>query len=106
MPPNMFCQIKCPNSNCLAFSSNIRLYTPFKSLVPSLDSVGQALWESSSANKFVFGQSRAEDNWVKSHYKEGEILLYFQNFALISQEQNWNFVLDVVRKESTGFDCL
>ena len=53
-----------------------------------------------------FGYSRAEDNQAKSHYMEGEIILYLKNIELISQEQNWSFVLDAARKESEGWGCL
>merc|ERR1712158_187433 len=41
---------------------------------------------------FVFGQSGAGNNWAKGHYTEGAELV--------------DSVLDVVRKESEGCDCL
>jgi len=43
-------------------------------------------------DNFVFGQSGAGNNWAKGHYTEGA--------ELVDQ------VLDVVRKESEGCDCL
>lgn len=41
---------------------------------------------------FVFGQSGAGNNWAKGHYTEGAELI--------------DSVLDVVRKEAEGCDCL
>ena len=41
---------------------------------------------------FVFGQSGEGNNWAKGHYTEGAELV--------------DSVLDVVRKESEGCDCL
>ena len=41
---------------------------------------------------FVFGQSGAGNNWAKGHYTEGAELV--------------DSVLDVVRKEAEGCDCL
>ncbi|KAJ8588185.1 tubulin-domain-containing protein, partial [Rhizopogon salebrosus TDB-379] len=43
-------------------------------------------------DNFVFGQSGAGNNWVKGHYTEGAELV--------------DSVLDVVRKEAEGADCL
>eukprot|EP00091_Calanus_sinicus_P015259 TRINITY_DN3333_c0_g1_i2.p1 TRINITY_DN3333_c0_g1~~TRINITY_DN3333_c0_g1_i2.p1 ORF type:complete len:232 (+),score=82.73 TRINITY_DN3333_c0_g1_i2:59-697(+) len=43
-------------------------------------------------DNFVFGQSGAGNNWAKGHYTEGAELV--------------DSVLDVVRKESEGCDCL
>ena len=43
-------------------------------------------------DNFVFGQSGAGNNWAKGHYTEGA--------ELVDQ------VLDVVRKEAEGCDCL
>eukprot|EP01068_Selenidium_serpulae_P007457 Selendium_serpulae@DN4715_c0_g1_i1.p1 len=43
-------------------------------------------------DNFVFGQSGAGNNWAKGHYTEGAELI--------------DTVLDVVRKESEGCDCL
>ncbi|XP_013099722.1 tubulin beta chain isoform X2 [Stomoxys calcitrans] len=43
-------------------------------------------------DNFVFGQSGAGNNWAKGHYTEGAELI--------------ETVLDVVRKESEGCDCL
>merc|ERR1712128_190808 len=43
-------------------------------------------------DNFVFGQSGAGNNWAKGHYTEGAELV--------------ESVLDVVRKESEGCDCL
>ena len=43
-------------------------------------------------DNFVFGQSGAGNNWAKGHYTEGA--------ELIDQ------VLDIVRKEAEGCDCL
>merc|ERR1739844_225067 len=43
-------------------------------------------------NNFVFGQSGAGNNWAKGHYTEGAELV--------------DSVLDVVRKEAEGCDCL
>jgi len=43
-------------------------------------------------DNFVFGQSGAGNNWAKGHYTEGAELI--------------DSVLDVVRKESEGCDCL
>eukprot|EP00457_Paulinella_chromatophora_P007426 gb/GEZN01007449.1/.p1 GENE.gb/GEZN01007449.1/~~gb/GEZN01007449.1/.p1 ORF type:complete len:474 (-),score=83.98 gb/GEZN01007449.1/:57-1478(-) len=43
-------------------------------------------------NNFVFGQSGAGNNWAKGHYTEGAELI--------------DSVLDVVRKEAEGCDCL
>ncbi len=39
---------------------------------------------------FVFGQTGAGDNWAKGHYTNSAELI--------------NFVLDVVRKETKGYD--
>merc|ERR1712061_813022 len=41
---------------------------------------------------FVFGQTGAGNNWAKGHYTEGAELI--------------DSVLDVVRKEAEGCDCL
>ena len=43
-------------------------------------------------DNFVFGQSGAANNWAKGHYTEGAELI--------------DAVLDVVRKEAEGCDCL
>jgi hypothetical protein len=43
-------------------------------------------------DNFIFGQSGAGNNWAKGHYTEGAELV----------EQ----VIDVVRKEAEGCDCL
>ncbi|XP_041983775.1 tubulin beta chain-like isoform X2 [Aricia agestis] len=43
-------------------------------------------------DNFVFGQSGAGNNWAKGHYTEGAELV--------------DAVLDVIRKESEGCDCL
>lgn len=43
-------------------------------------------------DNFVFGQSGAGNNWAKGHYTEGAELI--------------DAVLDVVRKEAEGCDCL
>ena len=43
-------------------------------------------------DNFVYGQSGAGNNWAKGHYTEGAELV--------------DSVLDVVRKESEGCDCL
>lgn len=43
-------------------------------------------------DNFVFGQSGAGNNWAKGHYTEGAELV--------------DNVLDVVRKEVEGCDCL
>ena len=43
-------------------------------------------------DNFVFGQSGAGNNWAKGHYTEGAELV--------------DSVLDVVRKEAEGTDCL
>lgn len=43
-------------------------------------------------DNFVFGQSGAGNNWAKGHYTEGA--------ELVDQ------VLDVVRREAEGCDCL
>ena len=43
-------------------------------------------------DNFVFGQTGAGNNWAKGHYTEGAELI--------------DSVLDVVRKESEGCDCL
>ncbi|KAL3184401.1 hypothetical protein MRX96_031951 [Rhipicephalus microplus] len=43
-------------------------------------------------DNFVFGQSGAGNNWVKGHYTEGAELV--------------DSVLDVIRKEAEGCDCL
>ncbi|KAF7302768.1 Tubulin beta chain [Mycena chlorophos] len=43
-------------------------------------------------DNFVFGQNGAGNNWAKGHYTEGAELV--------------NSVLDVVRKEAEGTDCL
>jgi len=43
-------------------------------------------------DNFVFGQSGAGNNWAKGHYTEGAELV--------------DHVLDVVRKEAEGCDCL
>lgn len=43
-------------------------------------------------DNFVFGQSGAGNNWAKGHYTEGAELV--------------DSVLDVVRKEVEGCDCL
>jgi tubulin beta len=43
-------------------------------------------------DNFVFGQSGAGNNWAKGHYTEGAELV--------------DSVLDVIRKESEGCDCL
>ena len=45
-----------------------------------------------TTDNFVFGQSGAGNNWAKGHYTEGA--------ELVDQ------VLDVVRKEAEGCDCL
>ena len=44
------------------------------------------------SDNFVFGQSEAGNNWAKSHYTEGAELM--------------DQVLDVVRREAEGCDCL
>ena len=41
---------------------------------------------------FVFGQTGAGNNWAKGHYTEGAELI--------------DSVLDIVRKEAEGCDCL
>jgi len=43
-------------------------------------------------DNFVFGQSGAGNNWAKGHYTEGAELV--------------DEVLDVVRREAEGCDCL
>lgn len=43
-------------------------------------------------DNFVFGQSSAGNNWAKGHYTEGAELV--------------DSVMDVVRKEAEGCDCL
>merc|ERR1711938_267328 len=43
-------------------------------------------------DNFVFGKSGAGNNWAKGHYTEGAELI--------------DAVLDVVRKEAEGCDCL
>ena len=43
-------------------------------------------------DNFVFGQSGASNNWAKGHYTEGAELV--------------DSVLDVLRKEAEGCDCL
>lgn len=43
-------------------------------------------------DNFVFGQTGAGNNWAKGHYTEGAELI--------------DAVLDVVRKEAEGCDCL
>jgi hypothetical protein len=43
-------------------------------------------------DNFVFGQSGAGNNWAKGHYTEGAELV--------------ESVIDVVRKEAEGCDCL
>merc|ERR1712238_341671 len=43
-------------------------------------------------DNFVFGQTGAGNNWAKGHYTEGAELI--------------DSVLDVVRKEAEGCDCL
>ena len=43
-------------------------------------------------NSFVFGQTGAGNHWAKGHYTEGAELI--------------DSVLDVVRKEARGCDCL
>ncbi len=43
-------------------------------------------------DNFVFGQNGAGNNWAKGHYTEGAELL--------------ESVMDVVRKEAEGCDCL
>lgn len=43
-------------------------------------------------DNFVFGQSGAGNNWAKGHYSEGAELI--------------DSVLDVVRKEAEGCDCI
>lgn len=43
-------------------------------------------------DNFVFGQSGAGNNWAKGHYTEGAELV--------------DPVLDVVRKEAEGCDCV
>ena len=43
-------------------------------------------------DNFIFGQSGAGNNWAKGHYTEGAELI--------------DSVLDVVRKEAEGSDCL
>lgn len=43
-------------------------------------------------DNFVFGQSGAGNNWAKGHYTEGAELV--------------DNVLDVIRKEAEGCDCL
>merc|ERR1711906_39944 len=48
--------------------------------------------DSVRADHFVFGQSGAGNNWAKGHYTEGAELI--------------DSVLDVVRKEAEGCDCL
>ncbi|KAI8423475.1 hypothetical protein MSG28_012596 [Choristoneura fumiferana] len=48
--------------------------------------------KSSRPDNFVFGQSGAGNNWAKGHYTEGAELV--------------DSVLDVVRKEAEGCDCL
>ncbi|KNG78095.1 tubulin subunit beta [Plasmodium falciparum IGH-CR14] len=45
-----------------------------------------------SVHNFVFGQTGAGNNWAKGHYTEGAELI--------------DAVLDVVRKEAEGCDCL
>ena len=47
---------------------------------------------SSDKDNFVFGQTGAGNNWAKGHYTEGAELI--------------DSVLDVVRKEAEGCDCL
>ena len=43
-------------------------------------------------DNFIYGQSGAGNNWAKGHYTEGAELV--------------DGVLDVVRKEAEGCDCL
>ena len=43
-------------------------------------------------DNFVFGQTGAGNNWAKGHYTEGAELI--------------DSVMDVVRKEAEGCDCL
>ena len=43
-------------------------------------------------DNFIFGQTRAGNNWAKGHYTQGAELI--------------DSVLDVVRKEAEGCDCL
>lgn len=43
-------------------------------------------------DNFIFGQSGAGNNWAKGHYTEGAELV--------------DSVLDIVRKEAEGCDCL
>ncbi|XP_037943368.1 tubulin beta chain-like [Teleopsis dalmanni] len=59
----------------------------------TMDSVRQsAMGMLFRPDNFVFGQSGAGNNWAKGHYTEGAELI--------------DSVLDVLRKESEGCDCL
>ena len=48
--------------------------------------------QSFRSDNFVFGQTGADNSWAKGHYIEGAELI--------------DSVLDVVRKEAEGCDCL
>lgn len=60
-------------------------------------------------DNFVFGQSGAGNNWAKGHYTEGD-----PSFSILFKWQVWHSagaelieqVLEVVRKEAEGCDCL
>lgn len=52
----------------------------------------RAGWHLSNVNFIITGQSGAGNNWAKGHYTEGAELV--------------DSVLDVVRKEAEGCDCL
>lgn len=59
----------------------------------TMDSVRSGLYgQLYRPDNFVFGQSGAGNNWAKGHYTEGAELV--------------DSVLDVVRKEAEGCDCL
>ncbi|KHN74957.1 Tubulin beta-1 chain [Toxocara canis] len=59
----------------------------------TMDSIcGDAFGQLFRPDNFVFGQSGAGNNWAKGHYTEGAELV--------------DNVLDVIRKEAEGCDCL
>jgi tubulin beta len=69
------------------------MYTLTKLLEEDMDSVRAGPYgQLFRPDNFVFGQTGAGNNWAKGHYTEGAELI--------------DSVLDVVRKEAEGCDCL
>lgn len=80
---------------CVAYCSNLILFfVLFADLEPgTMDSVRSGPFgQIYRPDNFVFGQSGAGNNWAKGHYTEGAELV--------------DSVMDVVRKEAEGCDCL